>query len=153
LLAEFVSTCRSAVERDPQKRDITLVFEPESPARLVKVAAQLLTGLEVIGTDSRRRMTLVAKVLKDSIPLTRRKVLDYIMQTDCKSGSILESTGLSKETIRRSLEELKCHDIIVRTPLGWAIAEGWKNHLAIAYPGGICTEVKLPHTSAFSDSD
>jgi hypothetical protein len=83
LLVEFASRCRSAVERHPYSREITQIFEPEAPARLVRSAAQLLSGLEVIGIPPERRRQLVAQVLLDCIPPVRRAVLDYL--TNCKA--------------------------------------------------------------------
>jgi hypothetical protein len=155
LLTEFVSHCRSAIERHPYSREITQVFEPEAPARLVRSGAQLLAGLDAIGVDSRRALQLVTKVLKDCIPPVRRSVLDYLTQTIHAPGSILESTGLPKQTIRTALEDLRCHGIVTHDPtLGWEIARRWREHLAIAYPGSVCRAARLGgRISALGDSE
>ena len=47
---------RSAVERDGYSREVELIPDSESPARLGKVLARTLAGLHAIGADHANRM-------------------------------------------------------------------------------------------------
>jgi hypothetical protein len=137
-LVEFVSCCRSAVERDSYSREVVLVPQPEAPARLVRSAAQLLAGLEVIGVQSERRRYLIRKVLLDSVPPVRRAVLDFLAhaRADGSAETIMAATKLPKQTIRTALQDLACHGIVTQGggSGGWRIAEQWKDHITVAYP-------------------
>ena len=117
LLAEFVSHSRSAVERDARSREITQILQPEAPARLVKSAGQLLAGLKEIGIGPPRALQLVTNVLKDCIPPVRRATLDWMMTTDCSPGTILESSGLPKQTVATAINDLKSHGVVIRVLL------------------------------------
>jgi len=53
-LAMLTVVARSPVERDPRKRDITLIPDPEAPARAVKVIGKLWAALRAIGIPDQR---------------------------------------------------------------------------------------------------
>ena len=72
-------------------------------------------------------------MLLDCIPPVRRAVLDYMAGARQDNCSILESTGLPKQTGRSALEELQCHGIVKRPEAGWEIAPEWREHMRVAY--------------------
>ncbi len=65
-LTSLVVRARSAVDRDPYKRDIVLVHQPEGPARLVRQLHKLLVALEAIG--AREPANAIVRAGLDSIP-------------------------------------------------------------------------------------
>jgi hypothetical protein len=154
LLVEFASRCRSAVERHPYSREIILIPEAEAPARLIRSAAQLRRGLHTIGVNPQRARDLVTKTMLDCIPPVRRCVLNYLTSaTSDRAASIVQSTGLAKETLRRALEDLRCHGIVESSASGWQISARWKEHVRIAYPQGVCRAVKLGGRAGMVDDD
>jgi hypothetical protein len=75
-LATLAVRCRSAVDRDSYSREITLIREPEAPARLGLVLLRLLNAMLTIGVDEEAAWSLVAKCALDSMPAVRRTVLE-----------------------------------------------------------------------------
>jgi len=80
-LADFATTCRSAVERDAYSpsREIVNIPGAEAPTRFVKVLAQLFAGLLAITVERKRAWELVRKVALDSMPQIRRRAIDYLV--------------------------------------------------------------------------
>jgi hypothetical protein len=145
LVAEFASRCRSAVERDSYTREVVFVPDPEGPARLVRSAAQLLRGLATIGVTADRGRELVTKVMLDCIPPVRRAVLDYLTgQKGAEARSILESTGLPPQTLRRALEDFRCLGVVRLDTHSWGLVEAdWAEHVVAAYPNPILVTAKI----------
>ena len=101
-LAVFTARCRSAVQRDSfSSREIQLIPGPESPTRLVKVLAQLLRGLQVVGIARERAWELVEKTALDSMPALRQKVVLAMLETDVDTVTVTSdlATRLSYPTV------------------------------------------------------
>jgi hypothetical protein len=119
-LTTFVVRARSAVERDGYSREIELIPEPEAPTRLMVVLARLLAGLDAIGASRERAWEIVAKAALDSIPATRRAVIDYLQGTSepVETTVIAEALGYPTNTAKRALEDLTAHGICRRITRG-----------------------------------
>ncbi len=127
-LAVFTTRCRSAVERDSYvNREITLIPGAESPTRLVKVLAQLLRGLQVVGITKERAWELVEKVALDSMPALRQKVVIAMLETDVDTATsdLATRLGYPTNTTRRTLEDLACYGIIKRETRGAGNTDLW----------------------------
>lgn len=127
-LALFATRCRSAVERDTyQTREIQLIPGAESPTRLVKVLAQLLRGMQILGITKSRAWELVEKVALDSMPAIRHKVIKAMLT---ENGNVITSQlaaklGYPTNTTRRTLEDLACYGITDRISQGEGHADLW----------------------------
>ena len=78
LYSALAVRCRSVVDRDPYSREIVSVPRPEQPARFAKELAKLYRGLLVIGCDLAEAWRIVVRIVLDSMPAGRRKVLDEL---------------------------------------------------------------------------
>jgi hypothetical protein len=123
-LAELAVRCRSAVERDSFTREVQSVPDAELPARLVKVLAQLLAGLKLIGVNRARAWHIIVKVALDSMPAIRRKVFNKLRGTE---SATIESLGLQcpDVTVRRALEDLRAHGVVDRSGAGHQKSDRW----------------------------
>lgn len=127
-LAVFTTRCRSAVERDSfSSREIQLIPGAESPTRLVKVLAQLLRGLQVVGITKERAWELVQKVALDSMPALRQRVVLAMLEIDADTvtSDLATRLGYPTVTTRRALEDLACYGIIKRESQGVGNADLW----------------------------
>lgn len=126
-LATFATRCRSAVDRDAfSSREIELIPGAESPARFVKVLAQLLKGMEAIGLSRQRSWELVSKVAIDSMPeLRRRVVLEMINQSETTNSRVATALDYPANTTRRVLEELACYGVVERVKLDGKRDDEW----------------------------
>jgi hypothetical protein len=127
-LATLGARCRSAVERDPYSREITLVPEPEAPARLARVLLRLFASLRVIGASEAAAWTLVRKCALDSMPAVRRTMLEDLMRRDgvATTSQVSEATLYPISTTRRSLEDLAAHRVVDRHSNGEGRADDWR---------------------------
>ncbi|MBA7666656.1 hypothetical protein ES703_74737 [subsurface metagenome] len=99
-LAVFTTRCRSAVERDSfSSREIQLIPGVESPTRLVKVLAQLLRGLQVVGITKERAWELVEKTALDSMPALRHRVVFAMLEADVDTVTSDLATRLGYPTV------------------------------------------------------
>ncbi len=127
-LAVFTTHCRSGVERDSfSSREIQLIPGAESPTRLVKVLAQLLRGLQVIGITKGRAWELVEKTALDSMPALRQKVVLAMLETDVEiaTSNLATRLGYPTVTTRRTLEDLTCYGVVKRKSQGEGRADIW----------------------------
>jgi len=126
-LATFATRCRSAVDRDAfSSREIELIPGAESPARFVKVLAQLLKGMEAIGIARPRAWELVTKIALDSMPdIRRRVVLEMINQSETTNSRIATALNYPTVTTRRVLEDLACYGIVERVKVDGRRDDDW----------------------------
>lgn len=127
-LAVFTARCRSAVERDSYvNREISLIPGVESPTRLVKVLAQLLRGLQVVGIAKERAWNLIQKTALDSMPALRQKVVFTMLETDTETttSDLAKQLGYPTNTTRRTLEDLTCYGVFKREAKGEGRADLW----------------------------
>jgi hypothetical protein len=127
-LSSLVASARSAVERDPYRREIELVLDTEAPARLAQTLRRLYAGMLAIGLDRATAWPLVAKTGLDCIPKLRRSVFDALLATpDWRdTTTIAASTKHPTVTARRSLEDLSVHGVVDRRPGGREKPDIWQ---------------------------
>jgi hypothetical protein len=114
-LATLVARCRSAVERDSYKREIELVPGSERPARLVLALARLYSGMRNIGVSEEKCWPLLTRVGMDCIPAIRRGGLDWVRKNGRTSTTdVATGIGYPTTTMRRALEDLTAHGILLR---------------------------------------
>jgi hypothetical protein len=128
-LSAFAVRCRSAVERDGYSREIELVPHAELPARLVKVLARTIAGLDAIGVPRADAWPLVTKMGLDSIPALRLAVIEVLADTgeELAASAIGVKVGHPTQTTRRALEDLEAHGVLNRDTAGkthrWRLSE------------------------------
>lgn len=125
-VARLAVRCRSHVERDPIRREITLVPGAEAPTRLVVVLSRILQSLLLFGVDEPEARRLVARVGLDSMPKVRRLALTQAGLKDGQStAEIARAIGYPTETIRHALQDLEAHGILRRTAMGGSKGDVW----------------------------
>jgi hypothetical protein len=126
-LSSLVASARSAVERDPYRREIELIHDTEAPARLVQTLRRLYSGMLAIGLDRATAWPLVAKTGLDCIPKLRRSVFDALLVApDWRdTAAIAAATKHPTITTRRSLEDLSAHGVVERQAGGKGKAVRW----------------------------
>jgi len=147
-LASLAVRCRSAVERDPYRREIELVPEHEAPGRLVIMLSRLLSGLELVGVDHAEAWRVLTKVALSSMPAVRRLVLGHLIEAEgeCTTAAMAAALGYPTTTVRRALEDLACHGVTARKTNGagnadlyqvtdWTLAR-WPGDTVPENPGG-----------------
>ena len=139
-LASLVVNSRSAVERHGNSRDVELIHDAESPARLARMLAQLLRGLMLVGVRQPRARQLIVKVGMDCIPPVRRLVVEALMSSPLPLAleTISDGTNYPPQTIRRALEELVCHGILECDKLRgdaykWKVEAYWRKQYETAF--------------------
>lgn len=119
-LATFSTRCRSPIDRDAYHyEDIRNIPGVEAPNRMVKVLAQLLRGLRLIGVDYNLAWHLVEKTAIDSMPELRRKLLTSMLNNHSSSTPIPTQeaavlVGYPTNTARRVLEDMSCYGVVDR---------------------------------------
>jgi DNA-binding transcriptional ArsR family regulator len=115
-LAPLICLARSPVDRDPYKRDIVLVHQPEGPARIARQLHKLFVALETFGVDP---TAVIVKAGLDSIPSPRRETLLHLLRRGEESTSkIAIALELPRTTAERTLEELTAHGLTARRKSG-----------------------------------
>jgi hypothetical protein len=139
-LAGLTVRCRSAVERDPQRREIVQVPQPEAPARVVRVLAKILISLRLIGVPPPEDWAIIEKCALDCMPQVRRSVFDMLRPTTepMETAEIALQIGYPTETARRALQDLAAHGVVTRESQGkgnadvWALSQWTRGRLAQA---------------------
>ena len=126
-LASLAVRCRSAVERDSFRREISLVPEPEAPARLVLILVRLLLGMKVVGVSDDDAWRVISKCALDSMPQLRRDVFELLRRhpEPLSTSRIAERTGYPAVTVRRACEDLTAHGVVVREVGGSGKTDQW----------------------------
>jgi hypothetical protein len=127
-IATLAVRCRSAVERDSYTREVTLIPEPEAPARLGLVLLRLLSGLFAIGVDEAEAWQLITKAALDSMPAIRRTVLENLMQRPMAvtTSEVAAAGHYPTVTARRALEDLAAHGVVERQAGGAGRPDLWQ---------------------------
>jgi len=113
-LSEFVATARSTVDRDGKGREIEFIPQPEGPARVAGVLAQLHCGLQTIGLEEDVAWSLTRKVGLDCLPAVRWQIIDAVRAKPQGGtvGELAEATKLGETTTRRRLQDLGAHGVL-----------------------------------------
>jgi hypothetical protein len=127
-LASLAVRCRSAVERDPVRREIIQVPQAEAPARLARVLARLLVSLRLLGVANVTAWAIITKAALDSMPQVRGTVFDLLRGEDgwLETGAIGVRTGYPAETARRAVQDLTAHGVVERRSNGKGNADDWR---------------------------
>jgi hypothetical protein len=107
-LAIFAVRARSAVERDGYNQEVLTIPEPEGPARFLLSLRRLMGGLEAIGCTPAEVWNVLGRVAIDSMPATRRRLLEELVASDKERGTadLGTATDLPTSTAKRHLEDL-----------------------------------------------
>lgn len=126
-LSSLVAAARSAIERDPYRREIELIYDREAPARLAQTLRRLYAGMIAIGLDAATAWPLVAKAGLDCVPKLRRSVFDALLVApDWRdTTAIAAATNHPTVTTRRALEDLTAHGVVERQVGGRGKADRW----------------------------
>jgi hypothetical protein len=145
-LSTLTAKCRSAVERDPYRREIDLIPASERPARLAIALKRVLLGMTAIGVPTDHRWTLLQSLALDCLPQLRRKILTYLVKLPPESWADTSSISIALDypttTVRRGLEDLAGHGIVVRSKSGkgksdtWQISSYCRDLVKTAFPDG-----------------
>jgi hypothetical protein len=110
---------RGAVERDYRSREIEAIYGTEGTARIGLALERLLAGLDTLGMDRSAALAVVKEIALDSVPPLRRRAYDCVCKyRDVETGDVAIELGLPTTTIRRILEDLAAHGLIVRKSQG-----------------------------------
>ena len=137
-LSTLAVRLRSAVERDGHSRDIELIPEPESPARLTIALRRIVTGMLLVGVEHDEAWRVVCAVAMDSAPKLRRRVFEILATdpTEHETPGLATKLGYPTSTTRRALEDLNAHGLVKRVSVGagkadtWRIEEQWEMQYA-----------------------
>jgi hypothetical protein len=129
-LAEFTAKARSPVFFDARTGAIDLIPEPEAPGRLAKQFTLLARALAVVRQESAVSMatySTVVQVAHDSLPATRKVVLQAVLDQVVPANTTEIATGIDYPTssTRKYLEELAAVCFVVRLPEGQGKADRW----------------------------
>jgi hypothetical protein len=127
-LASFTTRCRSAVNRDPYTREITLVVGAEAPPRLAKTLLLLLSALRALGVSEDAAWRLVQRVAFDSMPRIRWQALQTMLNDPRQwtTSALAEKLGYPSNTMRRALEDLAVYRVLHRHAEGAGHADRWE---------------------------
>lgn len=127
-LTVLVARARSAVVRDPYRREVELIPDAEAPGRLVGALGRLLTGLRMVGVDEPEAWRVVRKAGLDSMPATRRQALELLVERKqaLSTTEVAAELGLPTPSTRRVLEDLAAHGVIGRESQGQGKADLWQ---------------------------
>jgi hypothetical protein len=127
-LSTLVVRCRSAVERDRYSREIDFVPDTEAPGRLARTLAQVLAAMTVIGITDSERYRLIRKVGLDCIPALRRRALEHVAASGGSESTTQVAVALDHPTVtvRRALEDLAAHKVLLRHSQGSGKADLWE---------------------------
>ena len=118
LLADLATRCRSVVERDPRDREVELVPQPESCARLQAGLVQLTRGMFTIGVPDDEVGPLLAEVALDGMPKARRAVVELLVGSGPNllytSAQVADAVGLPTGATNRTLADLAAHGVVER---------------------------------------
>ena len=118
---------RGAVARDYRSREMEAIYGAEGTARIGLALERLLAGLETLGMDRKKALTVVEDVALDSVPPLRRRAYAFIENNDnAETKDVATSLGLPTTTTRRILEDLAAHGLIARQSEGQGKADRWK---------------------------
>jgi DNA-binding transcriptional ArsR family regulator len=115
-LASLAARCRSAVERNGYTRAIELIPDPEVPARLALTLLRLLVGMRSLGVPEAEQWAVLIKVAQDCIPALRLRIVELLgaFQVSMKTSEIAVRVRYPSQTVRRALEDLTAHGIVIR---------------------------------------
>jgi hypothetical protein len=145
-LADLVSLARSPVERDYQG-ELELVLDAEAPTRIVKALAQIYRACGRLGLDPSASWEVVIRLALDSIPKLRRAALEHLERAEHPVPITHVASGCAHplRSVRRALEDLEAHGLVIRGAGGAGKADSWQ--LSAAVTSSLATARTVPETS------
>lgn len=120
---------------------------------MVIVLARLLSGLEMVGVDHAEAWRVLTTVALSSMPAVRRLVLEQLVLVEGArtTAQVATDIGYPTTTVRRTLEDLACHAVTVRTSGGNGNADFYAitDWTAARWPDGSVPEKPIPHNSSY----
>jgi hypothetical protein len=98
-LAEFAVRARTHVPRDPQKKYILSIPEPEGPTRLGQQLAQIAKASAAIDHRSAANdhaVEIATRVAVDCIPSIRWKIVKFAIRCACTTSAVLLAPEIPK---------------------------------------------------------
>jgi len=139
-LVTLAVCCRSHVERSAYNHEIEQIPASEGPGRMMRAIGQLWAGLALIGVDPERRRALLRKTAFDSMPPIRRIAFDHLRANKGKpatAADIARTCRYPEQTVRRALQDLRCHGVVVSRRFGkaevWSIDTAWQEQCALLF--------------------
>jgi hypothetical protein len=121
-MAAFTTRCRTNVDRDGYDREVQAIPQAEGPARFAIQLRLIQAGLEAIGLDREETWPLLVRLARDSMPVTRRRLVDIMATADGPIGTSTLATlvGIPTKTAHRHLEDLVLLNVLRRDKRGTA---------------------------------
>jgi len=123
---------RGAVERDRRDREIEMIYGAEGTARIGLALERLLAGLDTLGVNRAKALTIVRRVALDSVPPLRRRAYECVIKygratppDPVETADVAIDLGLPTNTARRILEDLAAHGLVIRRSQGQGKADIW----------------------------
>jgi hypothetical protein len=117
---------RGAVARDYRSREIEAIYGAEGTARIGLALERLLAGLETLGMNRKKALSIVEEVALDSVPPLRRRAYDCVCKySNVETTDVAIALDLPTTTTRRILEDLAAHGLVVRTSQGAGKPDLW----------------------------
>jgi hypothetical protein len=130
-LATFTVLARSAVERENyQTRTIESVPPPEAPARIVGVFQRMLIALRRFGLPEDEQWKTICRLAADSVPAARMQAFLFVHRQAGSSttSEVSAHLGLPTVTVRRILEDLAAHRVLLCIKGGEGRPDRWSVH-------------------------
>ncbi len=101
------------------RREITGEVTREEPPRVAIMLAVLFRGLRALGVPQRSARRIALRCAVDSIPLTRRRVLDALKEGEVLNTSeVTRHVGADRKVVRFALEELELLGVVGSRRIG-----------------------------------
>jgi hypothetical protein len=132
-MAELTALLRVPIERDHDlRRSILAVGEPELPTRMAMMLAQLIrTHQALLGGLVEGSMALAHRLVRDTVPQARRRVLACIPMGGIDYGDLSRECDLPPTALYRILEDLTVMKVLDEAG---ARVEKWESRLAVWHP-------------------
>jgi hypothetical protein len=125
-LSMLAVVARSPIERDRHSREITLIPDPEAPARVTKALGKLYAGLCAIGVSAERAWTLIRKTAVDSMPKLRYVLLKKLSEeSEQTSWDLAIKIHHPTSTTKRALEDLNALKLVERKKVDGKKGDRW----------------------------
>jgi hypothetical protein len=106
---------RGPVERDRRTRELEQIYGAEGPGRLALSLERLLGGLDSLGLEREVAFDVAQRVAMSSTPPVRRKAWEALAARPLTTRALADRLRLPTSTVRRALEELHAHWLVVRS--------------------------------------
>jgi hypothetical protein len=119
-MAAYTTRSRTNVDRDGYDHEVQAIPQAEGPARFAIQLRLIQAGLEAIGLDRDDTWPYLTKLACDSIPTSRRYLIDVMAAADgpLATARLATVVGIPTNTARRHLEDLVLLGVLTREKRG-----------------------------------